>query len=74
MKARRERRVRRFDEMIARHTEMLTELEDRARFRRELNASNLSEPMKTVLGYLADPVGAAVDAARKVIAQQGRKP
>jgi hypothetical protein len=68
------RRARRFDKMIARGKAMLVELEERARFRRELAASDLPEATKTLLGFLADPVGAAADAAMKVAAQQGEKP
>ena len=34
---------------------------ERARFRRDLNASDAPDAMKTVLGLLADPVGFAVD-------------
>ncbi len=61
----RARRARLFARSMARATSMLVELEERARFRRELAASDLPDSVKTVLGFLADPVGAVVDEATK---------
>jgi hypothetical protein len=74
MKARRAKRCTKF---IERGERLAVELEELARFRRELAASDLPEAAKTVLGFLADPVGAVVDAAnREMIRRQeaGEKP
>ena len=67
MKARRERRL---DKMMARSIATVIELEELARFRRELAASDLPEVTKTLLGFLADPIGCAADAAAKIAAQR----
>jgi hypothetical protein len=60
------RQARRFDKVIARAAAMLVEFEERARFRRELYASDLPEAAKSTLGFLVDPVGAVADAAMKI--------
>lgn len=60
------RQARRLDKMISRGTAVLVELRERARFRRELNASDLPEATKSTLGFLVDPVGAVADAAIKI--------
>jgi hypothetical protein len=41
------------------------DMHERARVRAEINASDATEALKTVLGFLVDPIGAAVDAANR---------
>lgn len=45
----------------------LAETTERAQFRRELNASDAPEALKTVLGMLADPIGYVVETMQKAI-------
>lgn len=68
MVKRREKAIRRYE----RAYEFATELAERARFRAELNVSDLPDAAKTVLGYLADPIGSVVDAANKELEKRKR--
>lgn len=52
---------KRFDEARAFHANAL----ERARFRAELNASDIPEGVKTLVGALVDPIGFVHDMARK---------
>jgi hypothetical protein len=50
---------------LKRHSAFLDEQIERARFRKELNASDAPEPVKTLVGALVDPTGFVHDMIRK---------
>lgn len=62
MAARREKRA---EAAYRRAYAFAIDLQERARVRAEINASDAPNALKTVLGFLIDPVGAAVDAANQ---------
>lgn len=65
--ARRARRDARFFALCDRIEGDLQEMHESVRFRRELNASDAPDAVKTVLGALVDPVGFCVDKMREII-------
>jgi hypothetical protein len=68
MRARREKHL---NQGLVAFSALSIEMRERSRFRRELNASDAPDPVKTVLGLLIDPVGYAVDMIGKM-AQEGK--
>jgi hypothetical protein len=64
------RREKRLTAGLRRSRAFLIEANERARFRRELNASDLPDATKTVLGFLADPVGYALETAARAVQRQ----
>lgn len=67
MAARQERRLK---ASIERVHGFMTDLKERARFRADLNASDLPAGTKTVLGLLADPLWFVTDVAIKEFERQ----
>lgn len=61
------RRARRYARVLTESHAFLTEATERARFRRKLNESDVSDAVKTVLGALVDPVGFVVDKMRELV-------
>jgi hypothetical protein len=57
MKARQSREAKRLGAVFMRHHGFLVEQRERAQFRRELNASDMPDAVKTLVGALVDPVG-----------------
>jgi hypothetical protein len=61
MRARQAVRLERFEANLDAAVERLNEARERARFRRELDASDMPDAIKTVLGALVDPAGFVLD-------------
>ncbi len=61
MAVRQEERAARYSERLAAASEHLSEAIGHSRFRAELNASDVPEPVKFVIGSLIDPVGTIRD-------------
>lgn len=70
---RREATWKQFEDARAFHEDAV----DRARFRKELNAIDMPDAVKTVVGMLVDPIGFAVEELRKhadkIVQQEDRK-
>lgn len=73
MARRREKRLE-IDQKISREAfAFFVDAHERARVRREINASDAPEALKTVLGFFVDPVGAITDMAAREMARRQRE-
>ena len=73
MKTRQEKRREALYAQLESSREFLEELRDRRRFRVALNASDMPEPVKKMLGAVIDPIGFAVDTMAQYMRDSERK-
>lgn len=66
------RRAKRFAKTNARAHAFMVDLRERARARAEINASDAPAVLKTVLGFMIDPIGAAVDIVSDELEKRSR--
>ena len=65
------RRAKRLAKASARAHVFLTDARERARVRLEIEASDAPTALKTVLGFLVDPIGAVTSAVAKEAIRRG---